>query len=153
MSRTIDLFLDSDRPLDLVAAELSELVGFPLTGSPDRSRYCLQHGEVTAYLAEHDFLDDDDLPLSAFPYVLSAQVRGGDIDTSPEVLYLRKVNELWRQGSGLPSLLVVDLERLDISERWQSQPWGDDQGDDQGAAGQGARQSRSVRPTASEAGE
>jgi len=117
MSRTVDLFLDSDQPLDLVAAELSELIGAPLSPSPDRHRYALQDGGVTVYLSEHDFLDDDDLPLSEFPYVLSAQVRGaGDIDASPEARCLRRVNALWRDGPGLPSLLVIDLERLDLSE-------------------------------------
>jgi len=117
MSRTVDLFLDSDQPLELVAVELSELAGTQLSASPDRSRFQLQHEGVTAYLAEHDFLDDDDLPLSEFPYVLSAQVRGaGDIDRSPEAECLRRVNARWREATGMPSLLVIDLERPDASE-------------------------------------
>ena len=117
MSRTVDLFLDSDQPLELVASELSELAGAPLSASPDRSRFVLRYRGVTAYLAEHDFLDDDDLPLSEFSYVLSAKVRGaGDIDRSPEAQCLRELNARWRSGTGMPSLLVIDLERPDTSE-------------------------------------
>jgi hypothetical protein len=116
MSRTVDLFLDSDQPLELVASELSELAGAPLSASPDRSRFVLKYKDVTAYLAEHDFVDDDDLPLSEFPYVLSAQVRGaGEIDRSPEAQCLRELNARWQRGTGMPSLLVIDLERPDAS--------------------------------------
>lgn len=115
MSRTVDLFLDSDQPLELVAAQLSLLASAQLTASPDRARYVLREGGVTAYLAEHDFLDDDDLPLSEFPYVLSARVSGaGDIDHSAEARYLRRLNGRWREQTGLPSLLVIDLERPDV---------------------------------------
>ena len=116
MSRTIDLFIDSDQPLDQVAAQLSELTTYPLMASPDRSRFVLQDGPVTAYLAEHDFLDDDDLPLSEFRYVLSASVRSpGDIDDSAEVACLRRVNSRLREATVLPSLLVIDLERPDAA--------------------------------------
>ena len=89
MSRTIDLFIDSDQPLEQVAAQLSDLTGHPLVASPDRSRFVFQDGPVTAYLAEHDFLDDDDLPLSEFRYVLSTSVSSpGDIDDGAEVLHV-----------------------------------------------------------------
>jgi hypothetical protein len=117
MSRTVDLFVDSDQPLELVAAKLGELLGAQLRASPDRFRYVLHEGEVTAYLTEHDFLDDDDLPLSAFPYVLSAQVKGdGEIEQSPEAQCLRRVNGVWRQATGLSSLLVLDLEWPDTEQ-------------------------------------
>ena len=117
MSRTVDLFLDSDQPLELVALQLSELTSAQLSASPDAARFVLQEEGVTAYLSEHDFLDDDDLPLSEFPYVLSARVREpGDIDHSPEARYLRRLNARWREQTGLPSLLVIDLERPDAPE-------------------------------------
>jgi hypothetical protein len=114
MSRTVDLFLDSDQPLGRVAEQLSELTGNQLVASPDKTHFVMLVGGVTAYLAEHDFLDDDNLPLSEFRYVLSASVRGaGHIEESPEVAALRLVNTLLRQGAGFPSLLVIDLERPD----------------------------------------
>jgi hypothetical protein len=117
VSRTVDLFLDSDQPLSRIAEQLSELTGNRLVASPDKTHFVMVAGDVTAYLAEHDFLDDDDLPLSEFRYVLSASVRGaGDIEQSPEVACLRLVNTLLRQGAGFPSLLVIDLERPDLLE-------------------------------------
>ena len=90
MSRTVDLFIDSDQPLPQLAERLSELVGQPLSASGGQHRYALVDGNVNAYLSEHDFLDDDDLPLSEFRYVLSAAVRGpGPIEDSPEVCCVR----------------------------------------------------------------
>jgi hypothetical protein len=117
MSRTVDLFLDSEQPLGHVAEQLSELTGNQLVASPDKAHFVMLAGDVTAYLAEHDFLDDDDLPLSEFRYVLSASVRSaGNIEHSPEVACLRLVNSLLRQSAGFPSLLVIDLERPDATE-------------------------------------
>jgi len=114
MSRTVDLFLDSDQPLGRVAEQLRELTGNQLVASPDNTHFVMLAGDVTAYLAEHDFLDDDDLPLSEFRYVLSASVRSaGNIEQSPEVACLRQVNTLLRESAGFPSLLVIDLERPD----------------------------------------
>ena len=115
MSQTVDLFLDSDQPLAGVASQLSELVGTQLIASPDQARFVVHDVGVTAYLAEHEFLDDDDLPLSAYRYVLSASVRGkGRAEDSPELAWLRHVNSLWESCCGLPSLLVIDLERRDV---------------------------------------
>jgi hypothetical protein len=124
MSRTVDLFLDSDQPLGHVAEQLSELSGNQLVASPDRTHFVMVAGDITAYLAEHDFLDDDNLPLSEFRYVLSASVRGaGDIEESPEVACLRQVNTLLKQSAGFPSLLVIDLERPDaLQPRVQAAP-------------------------------
>jgi hypothetical protein len=112
MTCTVDLFIDSDQPLGQLAARLSDLLGQELSPSPDARRFVLRDGEVTAYLAEHDFVDDEDLPLSEFRYVLSAAVRGrGRAEESEEITCLRRVNAVLRETTGLPSLLVVDLER------------------------------------------
>jgi hypothetical protein len=117
VSRTVDLFLDSDQPLGRVAEQLSELTGNQLVASPDNTHFVMVAGAMTAYLAEHDFLDDDNLPLSEFRYVLSAPVRSaGDIEHSPEVASMRLVNTLLQQSAGFASLLVLDLERPDAVE-------------------------------------
>jgi hypothetical protein len=106
--------MDSDQPLGRVAEQLSELTGNQLVASPDKTHFVMLAGDITAYLAEHDFLDDDKLPLSEFRYVLSASVRSaGDIEDSPELACLRLVNTLLSQSGGFPSLLVIDLERPD----------------------------------------
>ena len=115
MTQTVDLFFDSDQPLERVAGRLSELIDAQLVASPDHARFVVHDGEVTAYLSEHDFVDDDDLPLSAFRYVLSAFVkRGGKAEDSLELAWLRRVNSEWQGVCGLPSLLVIDLERRDV---------------------------------------
>ena len=120
MSRTVDLFLDSDRPLEQVAGELSQLTRLQLVALPDGSRFVLQDGDVHAYLAEHDFLDDDDLPLSEFRYVLSASVtKQGSLEDSPQLACLRRVNAALRAATSVPSLLVIDLERPD---EWSPSP-------------------------------
>ena len=95
-------------------AELGDLMGHPLVALPDRTRYLLSEGRVNAFLSEHDFLDDDDLPLSEFRYVLSARVTAtATIDESPELELFRKINARLATSVGLPSLLVIDLERPD----------------------------------------
>lgn len=116
MPRTVDLFLDSDQPLDRVAERLGELSSTPFVSSPDRAYFVARAGDVVAHLTDHDFLDDDDLPLSEFRYVLSASVsQGSSIEDSPELAFLRRVNAGLRQGGGFASLLVIDLERPDTA--------------------------------------
>lgn len=123
MSRTVDLFVDSDQPLDQVAALIGDLVGRPLVCAPDGRRYLFDDGEVVAHLSEHDFVDDEDLPLSEFRYVLSAVVRSvTTIDTSAEIALMRMLNAGLRERNLLPSLLVVDLERPDdeFAPQWRA---------------------------------
>ncbi|HET9060260.1 MAG TPA: hypothetical protein VFN61_10095 [Acidimicrobiales bacterium] len=122
MSRTVDLFVDSDQPLEQVADLIGDLAGQPLVRVPDGPRFVFDDGQVTAQLSEHDFVDDEDLPLSEFRYVLSSVVRGAlPIDKSPELLFLRRLNNGLHENSVLPSLLVVDLERPDDDP---FAPWG-----------------------------
>ena len=106
--------MDSDQPLDRFASQLAELTGHPFVPSPDGQLFAMHAGEVTAYLAEHEFLDDDDLPLGEFRYVLSAPVRSaGSLEESAETACLRNVNTLFRSRGTTPSLLVLDLDRPD----------------------------------------
>ena len=115
MPRALDLFLDTDQPLDRLADELSELTGRPLVPAPDRNRYVMHDDAVVAHLSGHDFLDDDGLPLSEFRYVLSCAVPfGTDVETSAEMATLRRVSALLRDQGALSCLLVIDLERPDV---------------------------------------
>lgn len=82
--------------------------------APDRQRFVMQEGHVVAHLSEHDFVDDDGLPLSEFRYVLSTAVPyGADVETSPELTLLRQVSARLHDQGELPCLLVIDLERPD----------------------------------------
>jgi hypothetical protein len=112
MPRTVDLFLDSDQPLDRVAEQLEELSKARFVASPDQAYFVAHDGDVVAYLTGHDFLDDDDLPLSEFRYVLSASVpHGTSIEDSREMSFLRRVNAAVGQSGAFACLLVIDLER------------------------------------------
>jgi hypothetical protein len=114
MPRTVDLFLDSDQPLARVAEQLGELGGALFVPSPDRTYFVAHQDDVVAYLTGHDFLDDDDLPLSEFRYVLSASVTAGaSIEDSSQLSFLRRVNAGLRHSGAFASLLVIDLERPD----------------------------------------
>jgi hypothetical protein len=116
MPRTVDLFLDSDQPLDWLAEQLGELSSARFVPSPDQAYFVAHDGDVVAYLTDHDFVDDDDLPLSEFRYVLSASVtQGTSIEDSSELSFLRRVNAGLRQSGAFPSLLVIDLERPDTA--------------------------------------
>jgi hypothetical protein len=114
MPRTIDLFVDSDLPLDRLAARLAELTAHRVTPAPDGARFVVHAGDSVAHLYEHDFLDDDGLPLSEFRYVLSTSVGvGTDLESSAELEAMRAVSGHLRGPAGLPCLLVIDLERPD----------------------------------------
>jgi hypothetical protein len=114
MPRTVDLFLDSDQPLDQVAEHLDELARLKFCASPDGSFFVARDGGVVVHLREHDFVDDDELPLSEFRYVLSAAIRSPrEPDDSEELKLLRRVNSELQRAGALPSLLVIDLERPD----------------------------------------
>ena len=114
MPRTIDLFIDSDLPVDRLAARLAELTGHALVPAPGGARFVVHAGDVVAHLYEHDFLDDDGLPLSEFRYALSTSVIfGRALEGSLELAAMRQMSSQLRGPSGLPSLLVIDLERPD----------------------------------------
>lgn len=114
MPRAIDLFIDSDQPLDRLAGELGELSGLRFVPSPGRNRFTTSDGDVVAFLSAHDFIDDEGLPLSEFRYVLSTTVPYGvDVETSAEVASLRRFSSAMRERGGPPCLLVIDLERAD----------------------------------------
>ena len=116
MPRTVDLFLASDQPLARVAAQMAALTSARFVASPDQAHFVVHDGDVVAYLTGHDFLDDDDLPLSEFRYVLSASVPPGmSIEDSRELSFLRRVNAGLRQSGAFASLLVIDLERPDTT--------------------------------------
>jgi hypothetical protein len=111
MSRSVDLFIGTSLPI----AELADLLGrrsgaqLVPTIDPDRWRYI--EGSVTAELFEHPYVDDGELWLSRYRYVLSARMADGvgPID-SAEVLGLRHLAQLLHDPVELPVLLVLDLQ-------------------------------------------
>ncbi len=123
MSRSVDLFIDADAPIDEVAANLSELLGSPLAAGPGPGTWLLQEGTVEAVLSRHPFLDDGELLLSRYRYALSARVPNTvRIQDAPETALLRHVADRVMRGSHLPALLVFDLQYRDRPGGDSAQP-------------------------------
>ncbi len=117
MARTVELFLDSDQPLALVARDLAGLVGARLSPLPGTSGFALSDGPVDATVREHAFVDDEGLPLSAFRYVVTVVVAGTyEPEAGPELHWLRALRRRVRDERPWACLLVVDLERPDAGD-------------------------------------
>jgi len=114
MSRSIDLFLDTDQPPDEVAGALGRLLDANLTEDPNTGAWLLSQGEVQADLTEHPYADDGDLPFSRFRYSLSARVANTvRPQDAPAAILLRRLADLTQRRLGWPVLLVMDLQYRD----------------------------------------
>jgi hypothetical protein len=114
MSRSVDLFIDANLPLDELAGALGGHVGTPLAAEPDGRGWRLVDGGVEALLAEHAYRDDGELLLSRYRYALSARLPNEvrPHDTS-EAAMLRRVSQQIQRGPAWPVLLVHDLQYRD----------------------------------------
>jgi hypothetical protein len=114
MSRSVDLFIDANVPLDEVARALGSHTGTGLVAEADQDRWVFEEEGVRAILAEHPYGDDGDLLLTRYRYALSARVSNEvrPHDTA-EAALLRRVARQIQQGSAWPVLLVHDLQYRD----------------------------------------
>jgi hypothetical protein len=111
VSRSVDLFVGSDLPIDQLAAQLGSVVDAPFTPSPTGATFVLRDGSVVAELARHAFADDGDLLLSRYRYTLSSRVpAGARPQDTPEAAVLRRVAQRVRERGLFPVLLVMDLQ-------------------------------------------
>lgn len=113
MSRSIDLFIDSDRPIEEVAADIERLTSMAVRPGDDASTWVLDEGEVRADLRAHPYASDGELLLERYRYALGSRV-GSDtrLLDAPETSLLRLVSEALQRG-GFPTLLVHDLQYRD----------------------------------------
>jgi hypothetical protein len=113
MSRSVDLFIDSELELGELAHALSVLTG--AASAPDSAGgHQLRQGEVVAELTPNRYVDDGALRLSRYRYVLSARFNGDrPLSDVPEVALVRYAAELVRQRVGAGALVVLDLEQRD----------------------------------------
>jgi hypothetical protein len=111
MSRSVDLFIGSSLPINELAELLHSRSGAQLIPTIDADRWRFVDGGVTAELFEHSYVDDGELWLSRYRYVLSARMADGigPID-SAEVLGLRHLAQILHDPVNLPVLLVLDLQ-------------------------------------------
>jgi hypothetical protein len=123
MSRSVDLFIDSDSTVADLATQLGRLCELDFHPGPDDRSWVVRDGDVTAVLAHHPYVDDRDLVFSHFRYALSARVSSEHrIDTAPETTLLRRISERLLRGSELPVLLVLDLQYRDQATSAPSAP-------------------------------
>jgi hypothetical protein len=109
MSRSVDLFIDTDHPADEVAVLIAGRAGLRVEAPPDGTGPRLTDGDVTAVLQEHPYLDDDDLLLTRYRYALSARATAsGHLGDVAETRMLRKVAS--SLAGVYPVLLVLDLQ-------------------------------------------
>jgi hypothetical protein len=116
VSRSVDVFINSPLELDQLAGRLGELAGASVTSAPDGHRFEWNDGQVVASLGTHQYVDDGNLRLSRFPYVLSSRVGTSNLLASPELAMARQVADLVRLRLGSSVLVVQDLERRDAGE-------------------------------------
>jgi hypothetical protein len=111
VSRSVDLFISSSLPLDELAEDLARRSDAELLPTTDPRRWRFVDGGVTAELSEHPYLDDGELWLSRYRYVLSSRMATGvgPLD-SPEVLSLRHLAQTLHDPVSFPVLLVLDLQ-------------------------------------------
>ncbi len=111
MSRSVDLFISYDAPIEALAALVAERTGLTVDPRGEVDEFDLVDGGIAALLHRHHFADDDGLPLSHYPYALSITTGvGGHLGSSPEVSMLRRVAGAM---DGVPVLLVLDLQYRD----------------------------------------
>lgn len=113
MSRSVDLFIDLEPPIDSAAAEIQKLTGFTLESGEMPGTWTLQEGEVHAELHAHPYVDDGDLLLGRYRWALSCRVPSGvRLADAPETTLLRLISEALQKG-GIATLLVHDLQYRD----------------------------------------
>jgi hypothetical protein len=114
MSRSIDLFIDTEQPVIELAGAIGELLDSPLVEDPATGVWSLTDGEVEATLSQHPYVDDGDLPFTRFKYALSARVANTvRPQEAPATALLRRTAELVQRQLGLSVLLVMDLQYRD----------------------------------------
>lgn len=110
MSRSIDLFIASSEPLDSVAKRVGEVAKLPILEDPDGG-WVVRDEDTSVTLTEHRYLDDGDLFLGRYRYVLSGRVppTARPQDT-PVAALLRRIACEVQHATAWPVLLVLDLQ-------------------------------------------
>lgn len=113
MSRSVDLFIQSTRPIDEFVVEMAAITELPLSPGEVPGTWALAADDVHAELRIHPYVDDGELVFERYQYALSCRVaNGGRATDSAEARLLRRISELLRKG-GVGTMLVHDLQFRD----------------------------------------
>ena len=128
MSRSVDLFIDLEPPIESVAAEIQRRSDLALEPGEVPGTWSLEAGDVHAELHAHAYVDDGDLLLGRYRWALSCRL-GHDVRpaAAAETSLLRLVAEALQQA-GVAVLLVHDLQYRERVEAGTAAPQGDDPG-------------------------
>ena len=110
MSRSVDLFVASSEPIDVVASRIGEVAEVVVEAGRDGS-WAVRDGETYVSLSPHGYVDDGDLFLSRYSCVLSGRVPAtARPQDTPVAALLRHVGSALQQTTSWPVLLVLDLQ-------------------------------------------
>ena len=110
MSRSVDLFLSCPEQLETVAAAVGEIANVSVEPGPD-GVWTVHESDTSVTLSQHRFVDDGDLFLSRYPYVLSGAVpTTARPQDTPVAALLRRVGADLQQRKSWQALLVLDLQ-------------------------------------------
>jgi hypothetical protein len=116
MSRSVDLFIHSDASLEELAGLIVARTGLTVSPASDTAGagIALGDGDLVARLDEHAYVDDAELTLSRYRYVLSLRtIVPGHLGGSLEASFLRHVAEALDDH---PTFLVLDLQYRDRAD-------------------------------------
>ena len=111
-TRSVDLFIQSDKTLEEVAAVLKTATGKDLIEGDAPETLQWADDGVTADLRKHPYIDDGELSFEEYTYALSARASGYRLTETPEAIALRRVADKLR-GANVRTLLVHDLQYRD----------------------------------------
>jgi hypothetical protein len=110
MPRSVDLFIESQDPLETLAEFVAGIEGVVVT-PVEEGRCLVQDGEVRAVLGAHRLAGEGELALGRYRYAASAEVpdtvRPHD---SAQAVLLRKVAQRLQEKSSATVLMVLDLQ-------------------------------------------
>jgi hypothetical protein len=108
VSRSVDLFVSSDAPVEELAATIAARGDLTLDGPADGGGVLLGDGSLSAVLHQHAFVDDGDIVVSRYRYALSLHTTvTGHLGVSAETAFLRRVAATLGDHR---VLLVLDLQ-------------------------------------------
>jgi hypothetical protein len=112
MSKSVDLFIHSDQPIESVAAAVERLTQLTMKPGELPSTWMLVKDDLRVELRVNPYVSDGELDLDRYAYAMSARASGGRLTDSPEAALLRAVADRLHSEK-MRTLLVHDLQYKD----------------------------------------
>ena len=112
MSKTVDLFIESDLPIEAMAALIAKETGWPAEPSQEGEQlgsWWVKGPDLTAELHRHPFINDGALAFERYAFALSLRTHSEKLTDSPQAAMLRTVADKLRPHR-IATMLVHDLE-------------------------------------------